>query len=117
MRVSEVIWNRDRDPDVVCVDGEETNFILIPDPPELLDEDKFAKRMIQSVNGAGDDWNGNGLDGYENSNLFCLMDINQHVFSLSVDDKRNVITKEILAQRLGIGLDMVHKTPKCTTQS
>jgi len=39
MRASEVIRNRDRDPDVTCVDGEETDFVLIPDPPELLDED------------------------------------------------------------------------------
>jgi hypothetical protein len=116
MRVSEVIGNGDRDPDVTHVNGEETHFILIPDPSELLDKDKFAKRMIQLVNVAGDDWNGDRLDGYENPNLFHLSDINQHVFSLSVDDKRNVITKEILAQRWGIGLDMVHNTLKCMTQ-
>ena len=45
-------------------------FDLIPDPPELLDEDEFADRLIQSVNVAGDDWNGDGLDGYENPVLF-----------------------------------------------
>jgi hypothetical protein len=50
MRVSEVIQNGDRDPDVTHVDEKETHFVLIPDPPELLDEDKFAKRMIQLVN-------------------------------------------------------------------
>jgi hypothetical protein len=76
MGVSEVIWNGDRDPDVTHVDGEETHFVLIPDPPELLDEDEFAKRMIQLVNVAGDDWNGEGLDGYENPDLFRLTDIN-----------------------------------------
>ena len=70
MRVSEVIRNGDRDPDVTRVDGEETGFVLIPDPPELLDEDEFAERLIQSVNVAGDDWNGDGLDGYENPDLF-----------------------------------------------
>jgi hypothetical protein len=75
MQVSEVIQNRDIDPDVTHVDGEETHFILIPDPPELLDEDEFAKRMIQLVNVAGDDWNGDGLDRYENPNLFRLTDI------------------------------------------
>jgi hypothetical protein len=72
--------------------------------------------MIQSVNVAGDNWNGDGLDGYENPDLFCLTDINQHVLSLSVDNKRNVITKEILARRWGIGLDTAHKTRKCMTQ-
>jgi hypothetical protein len=87
MRVSEVIQNGDRDPDVSRVDGEETHLVLIPGPPELLDEDEFAERMIQLVNVAGDDWNGDGLDGYENPNLFGVTDINQHVFSLSVDDK------------------------------
>jgi hypothetical protein len=70
-----VIRNGDRDPDA-HVDGEETHFILIPDPPpDLLDEDEFAETMIQSVNVAGDDWNGDGLDGYENPNLFRLTDI------------------------------------------
>jgi hypothetical protein len=66
MQASEIIWNGDRDPDVTHDDGEKTDFILISDPPELLDEDKFAKRLIQLVNVAGDDWNGDGLDGYEN---------------------------------------------------
>jgi hypothetical protein len=33
-----------------------------------------------------------------------------------MDDKRNVITKEILAWRWGIGLDTAHKTLKCMTQ-
>jgi hypothetical protein len=116
MRVSEVIRNGDRDPDVTHVDGEETHFVLIPDPPELLDEDEFAERIVQSVNVAGDDWNGDGLDGYENRDLFCLTDMDRFVFSLSVDDKRNVITKEILARRWGIGLDAAHKTLKSTTQ-
>ena len=112
-RVSEVILNGDRNPDVARVDGDGTRFDLIPDPPELLDEDEFADRLIQSVNVAGDDWNGDGLDGYENEDLFC---IERNVFSLSIDDKRNVITKETLARRWGIGLDTAHKTLKCTTQ-
>jgi hypothetical protein len=61
MRVSEVIRNGDRDPDVTRVDGEETHFVLILDPPALLDEGEFAKRMIQLVNVAWDDcWNGRG---------------------------------------------------------
>jgi aspartate/methionine/tyrosine aminotransferase len=70
-----VIRNGDRDPNVTCGDGEETDFVLIPDLPELLDEDKFAKRMIESVNVAGYDWNGDGLDGYKNLDLFHLTDI------------------------------------------
>ena len=70
-----MIRNGDRDPDVTRVDGEETDFVLIPDPPELLDEDEFVERLIQLVNVAGDDWNGDGLDGYENHDLFHLTDI------------------------------------------
>ena len=116
MQVSEVIRNGDRNPDVSRVDGEEMQFVLIQDPPELLDEDEFAERLIQSVNVAGDDWNGDGLEGYENPDLFRLTDIDRFVFSLSVDDKRNVITKEKLAQRWGIGLDTAHRTLKCTMQ-
>ena len=89
---------------------------MIPDPPELLDDGEFADRLIQSVNVAGDDWNGDGLDGYENPDLFRQDDVERNVFSLSIDDKRKVITKEILARRWGIGLDTAHKTLKCTTQ-
>jgi hypothetical protein len=36
MRVSEVIQNGDRNPDVAHFDGEGTHFIFIPDPPDYL---------------------------------------------------------------------------------
>jgi hypothetical protein len=86
-RVSEVILNGDRYPDVARVDGEEAPFVLIPDPPELLDDGEFVDRLIQSVNVAGDNWNGDGLDGYENPDLFCQDDVERNVFSRSIDDK------------------------------
>jgi hypothetical protein len=73
MRSSAVIWNRDANPEVARTGTVEPQpFALIPDPPELLSEDEFAERMIQAVNIPGDDWNGDGLDGYANSDLFHL---------------------------------------------
>jgi hypothetical protein len=85
-------------------------------PVELLVDKDLASRLIAAVNIESDTWNGDGLDGHENPDLFHLADVDRLVFSLSVDDKRNVITKEILARRWGIGLDTAHKTLKCTTQ-
>jgi hypothetical protein len=110
-----VLRNGDRNPDVARVDGA-GSFIMILDPPELLDEDKFAERMIQSVNISGDNWNGDGLDGHENPDLYALTEEAWSIFALSVEDKQNVITKEVLACRWGIGLDTAHKTLKCMTQ-
>jgi hypothetical protein len=115
-RVAEVIHNGDRVPEVARVRGSDSSFTMVPDPPELLEDDEFAKRMIEAVNIAGDDWNGDGLEGHANTDLHCLMDLDRHIFSLSMEDKRKVITKEVLARRWGIGLDMAHKTLKCTTQ-
>jgi hypothetical protein len=52
------------------------------------------------VYSSGDDWNGDDLDGYNDQDLFHSTDIDCFVFSLLlVDEEKNVITKEILAQR------------------
>ena len=42
----------------------------IPLPPELLDDLEFATRLIEEVNISGDDWNGDGKDGYLDQYLF-----------------------------------------------
>lgn len=65
---------------------------------------------------SGDDWNGDDLDVYDDQDLFHSTDIDCFVFSLLIDEKRNVTTKAILAQRWGIGLDTAHKTLKGTTE-
>jgi hypothetical protein len=70
VQISEVPRNGDRNPDVNVI-GADLHLLYF-----------------------GDDWNGDGLDGYEDSVLYCLNDIDCHfVFSLSMDEKRNVITK------------------------
>jgi hypothetical protein len=82
-------------------------FNVIQEPPELLSDGKLVKRFIQLINIFGDDWNGDSLDRYEDdSKLFCIND----------NDKQNVVTKETLARRWGIGLNIVYRALKWTTQ-
>ena len=116
---SEVLRNGDASPDSRIEDATDATDEArpwVPKPPELLSDSELADRLIQSVNIAGDDWNGDGLDGYNDSELYEMSDLDRFVFSLSADDKRHVITKERLARRWGIGLDVAHKTLKQTTQ-
>jgi hypothetical protein len=97
------------------LDIEEDNSWVLK-PPELLSEYELAERFKQSVNVAGDDQNGDGLDGYEDSELYPISEGDRNIFSMSTEDKRNVITKEILARRWGIGLETAHRTLRGTTQ-
>lgn len=44
IRNSKVIWNGDKNPGITdVVNGDELHFVLIPDPPGLLDENEFTK--------------------------------------------------------------------------
>jgi hypothetical protein len=115
-RVSEVLRNGDASLEVHGEEAEDAKDARawVPKSPELLLDQELAERFVQSVNVAGDDWNGDGLDGYEDSELYAMSDLDRFVFSLSADDKRNVITKEILARRWGIGLDTAHRTLRQT---
>ena len=73
-QVSEVLQNGDASPEVsveeVFDDEEDNSWVL--KPPELLSEYELAERFRQSVNVAGDDQNGDGLDGYEDSELYPI---------------------------------------------
>jgi hypothetical protein len=119
VQVSEVHQNGDGHPDALrcCGKQEEcTCFNVVPVPAELLSEEELAERFIQSVNIAGDDWKGDGMDGYDDPDLYPRNDETRKVFALTANDKRNVLTKEILAQRWGIGLSTAHRTLKRTSQ-
>ena len=115
------------DNDVVVVDGDvdaiaDDDFVLskrfdvLPAPPELFDEADLVQRFVAAVNIPGDDWSGDGLNGYGDTDLFRDCNERREVFALSSDEKRSVVTKEALAQRWGIGLNTAHRTLRATTQ-
>jgi hypothetical protein len=56
-KISEVLTNGDRHPDGQ-VRKTDSHFVFISEPPEILDDEEFATRLIQSVNIVGDDWTG-----------------------------------------------------------
>lgn len=88
-------------------------------------------RMVACVNASGDDIDGNGLSGFLNRDVYpevylqdrqravssVLTDEQLEVFALSTNERRSVITPEILSQRWGIGLQTAKQTLKVTTQS
>ena len=89
---------------------------VFPDPIELGDRDDFAERLIAAVSVAPDDVVGDGLEGHSNAVIYPDGDHDRHVFALSTEEKRSVVTKEILARRWGIGLSAAARTLKMTTQ-
>ena len=96
--------------------GDQETFEVVPQPPELYDEEHFVERMIVSINVASDDFDGDGLSGHRDCDLFESTDEQREIFALSTDEKRSVITKETLARRWGIGLDTAQRTLRVMTQ-
>ncbi len=117
-KVSAVLKNGDINdgrgsPDSV---SEVSRFDIVPEPAELLQDDELAKRFISAVNIAGDDWNGDGLDGYADKDLFPMNENRRSVFSMSRGERRSIVTKEALARRWGTGMNTTHRTMLATTQ-
>jgi hypothetical protein len=91
--------------------------------PELEDfmekeaEDDLGSRIVGSVIVAADDYVGDGLSGRDNAVVYPLTDDSRKLFALSQDEKRSIITPEILSRRWNIGLDAAKRTLKVTTQA
>jgi hypothetical protein len=81
-----------------------------------LDDLEFATRLIEEVNISGDDWNGDGKDGYLDQDLFPETAERREITAMTQGDKQNILTKEVLARQWGIGLSTAHRTLKRTTQ-
>ena len=72
---------------------------------------------MAAVNIESDMRNGDGLDERSDDPLCALLEEDRVIFALSAKERGPVITKEILAQRWGIGLDTAHRTLTVTTQA
>ena len=107
--------NNDGEMPDVCTDSSK-RFDVLPVSAEFLDEGELVKRLIASVNIAGDDFYGDGVDGYRDSELFDIGEDDCNVFTMTRNEKGLVITKEVLARRWGVGLDVAHRTLRVTTQ-
>jgi hypothetical protein len=62
------------------------------------------------VNIASNDFEGNGLTGYDDKELLDMSEEGQEVLALSSEEKCSIITKEVLVRHWGNGLDLVHQT-------
>lgn len=73
-RISELLQNGD--------DASDVRFDVIPEAPELLEDDELAQRFVQAVNVAGDDENGDGMNGYEDAELFQMAEFYRDITEL-----------------------------------
>jgi hypothetical protein len=87
-------------------------------PAELMyaEENELFERLVSVVNVSSTDIAGDGMSGRSDEDLYPLMDEYRAISGLSTEQRKSVITKEILARRWGIGLDTAHRTLTATTQ-
>jgi len=80
-------------------------------------EDDFTSRLISQVRVAADDIDGDGLSGHADGDVYHVEDSLRSLFALSTEEKRSVITPEVLSRRWGIGLAVAKRTLSVTTQA
>ena len=129
-----VTYPRDHDPPINAREGEGDDTcswrspvltercvavvsrLMSQQPIELCDCDDLAAKLVAAVNIESFDVNGDGLTERPEHSLCSSSEEERQIFALSTKDRGPVLTKEILAQRWGIGLDTAHKTLATTTQ-
>jgi hypothetical protein len=74
-------------------------------------------RVIGSVTVAADNIIGDGLNGYEDKEVYKRCPEVREIFALSTEERRLVISPEILSRRWGIGLNTANKTLHATRQA
>ena len=77
----------------------------------------LAERLVSAVNVAIDDLDGDGLLGHIDKDVYPIDDKSRQLFTLSAEEKRSVLTPEVLAKRWHIGLNAARRTMRCTTQA
>lgn len=85
---------------------------------ELLDEDEVTQRYVSAVNISYEDCAVQLMDGRgdpEDLSSVPIGDVERKL-SATVKERSPAITKELLAQRWGIGLNTAHRTLNTTTQ-
>lgn len=85
-------------------------------PIELCDDEDLASKLVAAVNVESFDTNGDGLGKRPEDSLCSPSEEERQILALATKNRGPVVTKEILAQRWGIGLDTAHKTLATTTQ-
>lgn len=102
---------------------------------EVISEDSddrdLTKRLISSVQEASDDFTGDGLEGWEDTDIYgesaavisgvfgssgVFDAAKSGVFGMSSEKRESIVTKEVLARRWHIGLETADRTLKVTTQ-
>jgi hypothetical protein len=87
---------------------------VFPVSAEVLDEDVFADRLIESVQVSSCALNGDEFDEVD-VELFGPERV-ARVQAVASSDKTGMVTKEVLARRWGIGLETAQRTLTVTTQ-
>ena len=96
--------------------AENLSWSCTPNAPEFFDDSELGDRLIASVRVASDDDVGDGLHGHSCENIYPYGDEERKILSLSSAEKKSFLTKEVLAQRWGIGLETANRTMQATTQ-
>ena len=87
-------------------------------PGDDLYGDGLYERLIANVRVAVDDYDGDGLSGHADEDVYPLDAKTRRLFALSSSEKRSVLTPEVLSRRWGtIGLEAANRTMRATTQA
>jgi hypothetical protein len=88
------------------------------DPPALIDEDReFGERLIASVRVAADDFEGDGVSGMLDPNLYTVTGETRRFMEMSSSQVMPTLTKKVLARKGHIRLDKVQKTLHAMTHA
>ena len=86
-------------------------------PGDDIYGDALYDRLLATVHVAIDDYDGNGLSGHKDDDVYPMEAEARKLFALSSTEKRSVLTPEILSKRWGIGLESAKRTLTVTTQA
>ena len=84
--------------------------------PEDGDDD-LGDRLVDTIQVAADDPNGDGLDGKKDEDLYPPSEASRQVKKLSVSERSSVLTPQVLAKRWHCSLSTATRTMRSTTQS
>jgi hypothetical protein len=70
------------------------------DPPALIDEDReFGERLIASVRVAADNFEGDGVSGMQDPNLYTVTGETRRFMEMSSSQVMPTLTKKVLARK------------------
>jgi Reverse transcriptase (RNA-dependent DNA polymerase) len=81
------------------------------------ESDYLYESATDEINVASDDWEGDGLDGHRDEDVYPLDPEARKIFAITTEERRSAITPPILSRRWGIGLEAAKRTLRATTQA